>query len=97
MMHVAYYAVKGSRNIELACLKKKKERKSFCLFCEFPGSVLSQCFLVPLGVSLVMKTPEDEWYICIVIKAYKLTVFERFFWGIFMYCLSRLSLHTRTL
>ena len=31
VMHVAYYAVKGSRNIELACLKKKKERKKIIL------------------------------------------------------------------
>ena len=31
-------------------------------------------FLAPLGVLLVMKTLEDEQYV--VIKAYKLTVFE---------------------
>ena len=31
-------------------------------------------FLVPLGVLLVMKTLEDEWYV--VIRAYKLAVFE---------------------
>ena len=29
---------------------------------------------MPLGVLLVMKTLEDEWYV--VIKAYKLVVFE---------------------
>ena len=30
--------------------------------------------ILPLGVLLVIKTVEDEWYV--VIKAYKLTVFE---------------------
>ena len=36
--------------------------------------ILLRCFLAPLGVLLVMKTLEDEWYV--VIKAYKLAVFE---------------------
>ena len=36
--------------------------------------VLSCCFLVPLGVLLVMNTLEDEWYVDV--KAYKLIVFE---------------------
>ena len=38
------------------------------------GWVLLRCFLVPLGVLLVMKTLEDEQYV--VIKAYKFTVLE---------------------
>jgi len=64
---------------ELAHLKK--EIKTFHLFGEFLvwyfGEFLVwyflQCFLVPLGVLLVMKTLDDEWYV--VIKAYKLTIF----------------------
>ena len=31
----------------------------------FPGSVLSWCFFVPLGVLFIMKTLKDEWYIVI--------------------------------
>ena len=37
---------------------------------------------MPLGVLLVMKTLEDEWYV--VIKAYKLAFFEIL--GDFLYC-----------
>ena len=43
--------------------------------------VLSQCFLAPLGVLLVMKTLDNEWHI--VIKVYKLTVLE--IWRDFLY------------
>ena len=57
------------------------------------GWVFSWCFLVPLGVLLVMKTLEDEQYV--VIKAYKFTVFEiwRDFKCLVIYCMSTLSLH----
>ena len=60
--------MRGSRSIELARLKKKEEEKHLARL------VLLRCFLAPLGVLLVMKTLENEWYI--VIKAYKLAVFE---------------------
>ena len=66
------------RSNELVRLKKK-ERKAFLWA---PGLVLLWCFLTPLGDLLVMKTRDDEWYV--VIKAYKLTVFE--IWEIFLYC-----------
>ena len=32
---------------------------------------------VPLGVFLAMETLEDEWYVAI--KAYRFTIFKRFF------------------
>jgi len=73
--------VTGSRNIELARLKKKEEerKKNIWPVLQVIGLVLLQCFLAPLGVLLVMKTLEDEWNV--VIKAYKLAVFE--IWGDF--------------
>ena len=73
--------VRGSHIIELARLKK------------VPGLVLSWCFLTPLGVLLVMKILEDEWYI-VSYKgswAYRLLRFARFF-CIVIYCMSTLSL-----
>jgi len=40
---------------------EEEERKTNILaICQLSGSVLSQCFLVPLGVLFVMKTLEDE-------------------------------------
>jgi len=48
--------------------KKKKEKVLAAL--RVLGLVLSWCFLASLGVLLVMKTLEDEWYV--VIKTYKL-------------------------
>jgi len=50
-------------------------------------------FFVPLGVLLVMKALEDEWYI--VIKP----VFEilRDFFCISIYCVSTLSLHIESI
>ena len=39
-----------------------------------PGLVLSQWFVVMVGVLLAMKILEDDWYV--VIKAYKCTVSE---------------------
>jgi len=79
--------VRGSRSIELARLKKKEEeRKNIWPVVRVLGLVLLRCFLVPLGVMLVMKTLEDEWYV--VIKAYKLAVFEILgdFFRIAIYC-----------
>ena len=69
----------GSRSIELARLKKKEEeeeerKKNIWPVLQVLGLVLLLCFLVPLGVLLVMKTLEDERYV--VIKAYKLAVLE---------------------
>ena len=74
--------MRGSRSNELARLKKKEEeeeeerKKNIWPVLQVVGLVPLQCFLAPLGVLLVMKTLEVEWYI--VIKAYKLTVFLRF-------------------
>jgi len=65
---------------ELARLKK--EEKNIWPVLRFLGLVLFRCFLAPLGVLLVMKTLEDEWYVAI--KAYKLSVFEIL--GDFLYC-----------
>jgi len=69
--------MRGSRSIEQACLKKKEERKTFGLFCKFMVLVLLRCFLMPLGVLLVMKALEDERYVAI--KAYKFPFFSEFF------------------
>ena len=48
-----------------------------------------------MGVFFVMKTLEGERYV--VIKAYKFTVFERFFFNIIkVHCMSALSLRIET-
>jgi len=73
-----FVCVRGSCSIELAHLKKEERRKkNIWPVLRVLGLVLLQCFLAPLGVLLVMKTLEDEWYV--IIKAYKLAVFEIFF------------------
>jgi len=61
LLFCAKTIVKESRKFELACLKKKKKKKEkhFGRLATF-WLVLSQCFLVPLGVLFVMKTLEDE-------------------------------------
>jgi len=66
---------KLAREVTYYWASSSEERKTWqfgrlLLFCW----VLSRCFLVPLGVLLVMKTLEDEHYVDI--KAYKFTVFE---------------------
>ena len=61
-------------SIELARLKKEERRKNIWPVLRVPGLVPSRYFLAPLGVSFVVKTLRDEWYV--VIKAYKLTVFD---------------------
>ena len=66
--------MRGSRSIELACLKKERKKKEKHLSRGVPGLVPTQYFLVPVGGLLVMKTLEDEWYV--VIKTYKLNCFE---------------------
>ena len=82
LLFCAKNIVKESRKFELARLKKKEERKkNISLVLRVPGLVHLRCFLAPLGVLLVMKTLEDEWYV--VIKA-KLAVFEIL--GDFLYC-----------
>ena len=65
--------MKESCKFKLARLKKKKKENILAVWW-LSGSVLSQCFLVPLGVFFVMKTRENEWYG--VITAYKLAVLE---------------------
>jgi len=45
--------VKGSHKFELAHLKKKKKKKNLAIWW-LSGSVLSRCFLVPLGVLFVI-------------------------------------------
>ena len=75
--------MRGSRSIELAHLKKERRRKkNIWPILRVVGLVPLRCFLAPLGVLLVIKTLEDEWYV--VIKAYKLTVFEILRY--FLYC-----------
>ena len=77
--------MRGSHSIELARLKKKKKLVCFAsswfgTFAMFSNAAVSL---------LVIKTLENERYV--VIKAYKLTVFEIF--CIVIYCMSALSLH----
>ena len=56
--------VEESRNFELACLKKKKERKTFWPSDDFLVQYFHNAFShYILGVLLVMKTLENEWYI----------------------------------
>jgi len=45
----------GSRKFELA-----RRKKNILAVWRLSGSVLSRCFLAPLGVLFVMKTLEDE-------------------------------------
>ena len=87
-------SVSGSNR--LVWLQTWKKAMGWCtaqwkmlLFC---GSVLSRCFLVPLGVLLVMKTLEDEWMV--VIMAYRLAVFE-ILRGFF--CISIIILHVHVI
>ena len=70
--------VRDSDSTELARLKKerKKKKENISPVLRVPGLVLLRGFLAPLGVLLVKKTLDDEWYV--VIKAYKLTIFEIF-------------------
>jgi len=56
--------MRESRNFEVAHLKKKTGKQ----FCQLVAIWLVLSLFVPLGVLLVMKTLEDEWYV--VIKAY---------------------------
>jgi len=49
LLFCAKTIVKESSKFELACLKKKKKKNILAVW-QPSGSVLSQCFLVPLGV-----------------------------------------------
>ena len=66
LLFCAKSVVKESHKFELACLKKKKKKKkkerkeNILAVWWLSGSVLSWCFLAPLGVLFVMKTLEDE-------------------------------------
>ena len=51
--------VKESHKFELASQKKKNNNKILAIW-QLSGSILSRCFIVPLGVLFVMKTLEDE-------------------------------------
>jgi len=65
LLFCAKTIVKESRKFELARLrkkkKKKKKKKKFLAVWRLSGSVVSRCFLAPLGVVFVMKTLENEW------------------------------------
>jgi len=61
LLFCAKTIVKESHKFELARLKKKKKKKkNISAIWRLSGSVLSRCFLAPLGVFFVMKTLEDE-------------------------------------
>ena len=65
-----------SYNFELVHLQKEVKENWFWLFCDF----LVQCFhdaFRATGSVLAMETLEDEWYVAI--KAYRFTIFKRFF------------------
>jgi len=38
----------------------KKKKENILAFWRLSGSVISRCFLAPLGVLFIMKTLEDE-------------------------------------
>ena len=40
---------------------QEEEQEHILAIWRLSGSVLSRCFLAPLGVLFVMKTLEDEW------------------------------------
>ena len=77
LLFCAETIVKESRKFELARLKKKKKKEKHfgCLVTFWFGAftMLSRCFLAPLGVFFVMKTLENER--CVT-TAYKLAVLE---------------------
>jgi len=52
--------MKESRKFELARLKKKNKKKNILAVWRLSGSVLSRCFIAPLGMLFIMKTLEDE-------------------------------------
>ena len=62
LLFCAKTIVKESHKFELAHLRKmmKKKKENNLAIWQLSGSVLSRCFLVPLGVLFVMKTLEDE-------------------------------------
>jgi len=63
LLFCAKTIVKESHKFELALLKKKKKKKkkeNILAVWRLSGSVLSRCFLVPLGVFFVMKALENE-------------------------------------
>ena len=66
--------------------KKKKKKKNLLAVWQPSGSVLLQCFFVPLGILFIMKTLKD------------VTIFEilRDFFCIITYRLSPLSLHVES-
>jgi len=67
LLFCAKTIVKESRKFELARLKKKnkkkkkkkRKKKNILAVWQLSGSLLSQCFLTPLGVLFVEKTLED--------------------------------------
>ena len=77
LLFCAKTIMKESCSFELSNLKKKKKKKKMMMILaiwRLSGLVLSRCFFMPVGMLFIMKTLEDEQYI--VIKAYRLTVFE---------------------
>jgi len=67
LLFCAKTIVKESRKFELARLKKKKKKlrrrkrkKNILAVWRPSGSVLSRCFVAPLGVFFVTKTLENE-------------------------------------
>lgn len=58
-------------SFELACLKKKEETDFGCSATFWFGS-----FIVPLGVLLVMKTLDEEWYFLVLSSIYAISTYR---------------------
>jgi len=70
MPFCAKIIVKESRKFELA-----RPKKNILAFWRLSGSVLSRCFLAPLGVIFAMKTPEfDKFVLAYSVSALSLHV-----------------------
>ena len=82
--------LRGSHSIELARLKTE-ERSLILAIWQLSSSVLLLYILTLLGVLVVLKTFEDEWYV--VNKAYKFTAFEIFL-DCHILCVSKLPTYT---
>jgi len=61
LLFCAKTIMKESRKLELA--HQKKKMKNILAIQQLSGSVLSRCFLTPLGVLFIIKTLKDKRYV----------------------------------
>jgi len=76
--------------------EEEETKKSHLAVWWLSDLMLLRYFIAPLGILLVMKTLEDEWYIVTeACKFYRFWDFKKIF-CIIIYCVSELPLHTES-